>query len=98
MRFGKKRAVPTAEIWIIGGVLNRSSAQLFELPSEQRRELMLIGLEGMSYTETAAILISRPAPSLAAISRSRGRAVAHADIGVTARARMDTTPAIALAT
>jgi hypothetical protein len=31
MRFGKRRDVPTAETWIIGGALNRRSAQLFEL-------------------------------------------------------------------
>jgi len=31
MRFGKKRAVRTAETWIIGGALNTRSAQLAEL-------------------------------------------------------------------
>jgi DNA-directed RNA polymerase specialized sigma24 family protein len=58
---------------------------------------MLIGLEGMSYTETAAILNILVGTVRSRLSRGRATLRMRMDVGVTAHARMHTTPAIALA-
>jgi RNA polymerase sigma-70 factor, ECF subfamily len=82
-----------------------AARQLFELgraigqrPSEQRQVRMRISLEGMSSTETAALRNIRVSTVRSRLSRGRATLRMRMGIGVTAHAaRIDTTPAIALA-
>lgn len=60
--------------------LSQLDRALGQLPEEQRAVILLVGLEGMSYSETAAIL--RVTPSTMRSRLARGRAALRRAMGV----------------
>ena len=66
--------------------LSQLDRALGQLPEEQRAAILLIGLEGLSYSDTAAVL--RITPSTMRSRLSRGRAALRRAMGVEAAPRV----------
>lgn len=80
-RYSFEAAAPVADSNVLL-TLSQLDRALGQLPEEQRAAILLIGLEGLSYSETAAVL--RITTSTMRSRLSRGRAVLRRAMGVEA--------------